>query len=77
MWNDNTVSQSDSSSIACKRNFLNYFSLIVFLLANTLKALSFNPDSERNFNERLLVSLGFVKVSQMINSSEIFGNSLG
>ncbi len=33
-----------------------------FPLANTLKALIFTADSERHFNERLLVSLGFVKV---------------
>jgi len=48
MWSDNTVSQSDGSLIA----------------SNTLRALTFNSDSERNFNERLLVSLGFVKDEQ-------------
>ncbi|CAF4373596.1 unnamed protein product, partial [Adineta steineri] len=46
MWNDNSVLQNDTSSIA----------------SNTLKALTFTSDSERTFNERLLVSLGFVKV---------------
>ena len=41
-----------------------FIRLIILLssLANTLKALTFNSDSERNFNERLLVTLGFVKV---------------
>ncbi|UJR09706.1 hypothetical protein I4U23_013935 [Adineta vaga] len=48
MWNDNSVSQNDTSSIA----------------TNTLTALTFTPDSERNFNERLLVTLGFVKDEQ-------------
>jgi len=48
MWTDNSVPQSDSSTIA----------------SNTLKALELNGDSERNFNERLLVSLGFVKDEQ-------------
>ncbi|CAF1156923.1 unnamed protein product [Adineta steineri] len=48
MWNDNSVLQNDTSSIA----------------SNTLKALTFTSDSERTFNERLLVSLGFVKDEQ-------------
>ncbi|CAF0885321.1 unnamed protein product [Adineta ricciae] len=48
VWNDNAISQNDASSIA----------------TNTLKALTFTPDSERNFNERLLVALGFVKDEQ-------------
>ncbi|CAF4051103.1 unnamed protein product, partial [Rotaria sp. Silwood2] len=48
MWSDNSVSQNDCVSIA----------------SNTLKALTFTQDSERNFNERLLVSLGFVKDEQ-------------
>jgi hypothetical protein len=61
MWNDNTVSENDSSTIACK-SFSIYSIVYFFLLANTLKSLTFNSDSERNFNERLLVSLGFVKV---------------
>lgn len=43
-----------------------YSSLV---LANTLNALKFNGDNERNFNERLLVSLGFVKVK--IKKNEI------
>ncbi|CAF1113685.1 unnamed protein product [Rotaria sordida] len=48
IWSDNSISQNESSSIA----------------SNTLKALTFTEDSERNFNERLLVSLGFVKDEQ-------------
>jgi len=66
MWNDNTVPQNDSSSIACKSFLIDSIDRIVFFsLANTLKALTFyNTDNERNFNERLLVSLGFVKVRE-------------
>ncbi|UJR36401.1 hypothetical protein I4U23_029124 [Adineta vaga] len=48
VWNDNSVSQKQSSSIA----------------ENTLKALHFSSSNERNFNERLLVSLGFIKDEQ-------------
>jgi len=48
MWNDNSISPNDRSSIA----------------SNTLKSIAFTSDSERNFNERLLVSLGFVKDEQ-------------
>jgi hypothetical protein len=63
MWNDNTVSQNDSSSIACKPFPIYSVDHIGFsFLANILKALPFNADHERNFNEHLLVSLGFVKV---------------
>ncbi|CAF2385666.1 unnamed protein product [Rotaria sp. Silwood2] len=48
IWNDNSLSHNDSSSIA----------------RNILKALTFTTTNERNFNERLLVSLGFVKDEQ-------------
>ncbi|CAF3304351.1 unnamed protein product [Rotaria socialis] len=48
IWNDNSVLQNDSSSIA----------------RNILKGLTLTNTSERNFNERLLVSLGFVKDEQ-------------
>ncbi|CAF3474391.1 unnamed protein product [Rotaria socialis] len=48
IWSDDSVSQKDSSTIA----------------SNTLQALTFTQDSERNFNERLLVVLGFVKDEQ-------------
>ncbi|CAF0920010.1 unnamed protein product [Rotaria sp. Silwood1] len=48
VWNDNSLSQNDSSSIT----------------RNILKALTFTSTSERNFNERLLVSLGFIKDEQ-------------
>lgn len=33
--------------------------------ANTMKSLTFTQDSERGFNERLLVILGFVKVRKI------------
>ncbi|CAF3758902.1 unnamed protein product [Adineta steineri] len=48
IWNDNSLPQNDASSIA----------------RNALKAMTFTTSSERNFNERLLVSLGFVKDEQ-------------
>jgi hypothetical protein len=62
MWSDHSVSQNDSSLIACKNFPVNHSKYIFLFLANTLKTLTFSVDSERNFNERLLVSLGFVKV---------------
>ncbi|CAF1253828.1 unnamed protein product [Rotaria sp. Silwood1] len=49
IWSDNTISQNNNSLITC---------------INILKTLTFTEDSERNFNERLLVSLGFVKDEQ-------------
>ncbi len=67
MWNDNTVSQNDTSSIACKSLFACSIDHIgSFSLANTFNAVTSNADRERSFNERLLVSLGFVKVRRKI-----------
>jgi len=77
MWSDNTVSQTDSSSIACKPFSIYSVDHIGFsFLANILKALPFNADRERNFNEHLLVSLGFVKVRRnlIIFFQNIFQN---
>ncbi|CAF0781756.1 unnamed protein product [Adineta ricciae] len=48
LWNDNTLAQKQSSSIA----------------ENALKVLTFSTSNERNFNERLLVALGFIKDEQ-------------
>ena len=38
----------------------------IILIGNILKAQTFTDTSERNFNERLLVSLGFVKVRKKV-----------
>ncbi len=42
--------------------------IIEYFLAigNVLKAMPMTPIHERNFNERLLVSLGFVKVNRTV-----------
>ena len=42
----------------------NNFRLLIFI-GNTLKALTITKIGERNFNDRLLVSLGFVKVRKL------------
>ena len=62
VWSDPSVPQDDSSLIAGKASSIAINGDECLLLGNTLKALSWNSDSERNFTERLLVSLGFVKV---------------
>lgn len=62
IWTDQNISQNDSSVIAGNDAADPSNEYKPFLLENALKALNFNSDSERNFTERLSVSLGFVKV---------------
>jgi hypothetical protein len=67
MWSDSSMSQKQSSSIAGKIE-QHVVSRIKFFLCteNVLKAMHFSAPKERNFNERLLVSLGFVKVREQV-----------
>ena len=62
VWNENSISQQDTTTIAGEDLLNSFLILLCLCLANTLKALALTPNNEGDFNNRLCVALGFVKV---------------